>query len=387
MKMIKRRKSVSCISLQKHGNICKTTQYVNYESAEKCIYTAPMADSSAKRDGSKRKGFMCRAILLAALIICTLLLGGCQEKGQTYAWVLATASPEDTVTQLYAEKFAEEVNRLSDGEMSVEVYANSSLGGDTELLESVMCGDIPFVVQNTAPQVSYLPRLCLFDLPCVFSDITELHKVLDNDVFMEKVREIYAEKGIDLLGMSDQNFRVMTSNVNIEKLADFSGVKIRTMENSYHMAFWNAIGANPTPMAFSEVYIGLQQNTIDAQENPYEVVVSNKFYEQQDYVVQTNHLPHLLTLITNQDFMADLSEDQQAIIREAAATAGDYSREQALERANDRIAICEEGGAEIVELSDELRDQMREASTDLYEQIRAAVGDDELYEMYVGNEK
>ena len=356
MKMSKRSETVSYISLRNRKNKFETAQHI------------------------------CRAFALVALISCTLLLGGCQEKGQTYAWVLATASPEDTVTQLYAEKFAEEVNRLSDGEMNIEVYANSSLGGDTELLESVMCGDIPFVVQNTAPQVSYLPRLCLFDLPCVFSDITELHKVLDNEAFMEKVRAIYAEKGIDLLGMSDQNFRVMTSNVNIEKLADFSGVKIRTMENSYHMAFWNAIGANPTPMAFSEVYIGLQQNTIDAQENPYEVVVSNKFYEQQDYVVQTNHLPHLLTLITNQDFMADLSEDQQAIIREAAATAGDYSREQALERANDRIAICEEGGAEIIELSDELRAQMRDASADLYEQIRQAVGDDELYRMYTGTD-
>ncbi len=309
---------------------------------------------------------------------------GCQEKGQTYAWVLATASPEDTVTQIYAEKFAEEVNRLSDGELSIEVYANSSLGGDTELLESVMCGDIPFVVQNTAPQVSYLPRLCLFDLPCVFGEITELHKVLDNEEFMEKINEIYAEKGIALLGMSDQNFRVMTSNKNIEKLSDFSGVKIRTMENSYHMAFWSAIGANPTPMAFSEVYIGLQQNTIDAQENPYEVVVSNKFYEQQDYVVQTNHLPHLLSLITNQEFLQNLPQEQQDIIAEAASIARDYSREQALSRANDRIAICEEGGAQIVELSDELREQMREASADLYEDIRKVVADDELYSMYIG---
>lgn len=326
-----------------------------------------------------------RGLLVSALLLSCLSLTGCEEKGQTYAWVLATASPEDTVTQLYAVKFAEEVNRLSGGDMNIEVYANSSLGGDTELLESVMCGDIPFVVQNTAPQVSYLPRLCLFDLPCVFGEITELHTVLDNEAFMEKINAIYEEKGVALLGMSDQNFRVMTSNVPVETLEDFSGIKIRTMENSYHMAFWSAIGANPTPMAFSEVYIGLQQHTIDAQENPYEVVVSNKFYEQQDYVVQTNHLPHLLSLITNQEFLEGLSEDQQAIIHEAAAIARDYSREQALSRANDRIAICEEGGATIVELSDELRAQMREASADLYETIRQAVGDDELYEMYTSS--
>ena len=178
-----------------------------------------------------------RGLLVSALLLSCLSLTGCEEKGQTYAWVLATASPEDTVTQFYAVKFAEEVNRLSGGDMNIEVYANSSLGGDTELLESVMCGDIPFVVQNTAPQVSYLPRLCLFDLPCVFGEITELHTVLDNEVFMEKINAIYEEKGVALLGMSDQNFRVMTSNVPVETLEDFSGIKIRTMENSYHMAF------------------------------------------------------------------------------------------------------------------------------------------------------
>ena len=313
-----------------------------------------------------------------------MFLSGCEGNGQTYAWVLATASPEDTVTQIYAEKFAEEVERLSDCEMRINVYANSSLGGDTELLESCMCGDIPFVVQNTAPQVSYLPRLCLFDLPCVFGDITELHAVLDQEEFMDKINAIYSEKGIELLAMSDQNFRVMTSNKNIESLSDFSGIKIRTMENSYHMEFWRAIGANPTPMAFSEVYIGLQQNTIDAQENPYEVIVSNKFYEQQDYVVQTNHLPHLLSLVTNQEFLESLPQEQQDIIHEAAEIACDYAREQAQERASERIQVCEEGGATIVEVSDELRTQMKDASEDLYEKIRTAVGDDELFYTYIG---
>ena len=324
-------------------------------------------------------------ILTVCIAVTFMAFGaGCSESEQTYAWILATASPEDTVTQLYAEKFAEEVYRLSDGEMEIEIYSNSSLGGDTELLESVMCGDIPFVVQNTAPQVSYFPRLCLFDLPCVFDNLDDLHEVLDNEEFMEKINEIYAEKGVTLLGMSDQNYRVMTSNVKVESLEDFSGIKIRTMENSYHMAFWKAIGANPTPMSFSEVYIGLQQNTIDAQENPYEVIVSNKFYEQQKYVIQTNHLPHLLSLITNSEFLEGLTEEQQEIIAEAAATACEYAREQAAERVEERIATCEENGCEVVEISDELWEDMREASADLYEEIRQVVDDDELYYMYVG---
>jgi tripartite ATP-independent transporter DctP family solute receptor len=327
------------------------------------------------------------ACVLSALLLagCCLALSGCGgETGQTYAWVLATASPADTVTGLYAEKFAEMVEELSGGELKIQVYHNSALGGDTELIESCQCGDIPFVVQNTAPEVSYMPRLCLFDAPCVFSNLDELHAVLDNEEFMEKINQIYADGGFRLLGMADQNFRVMSANKEITQMSDFSGIKIRTMENSYHMAFWSAIGANPTPMAFSELFVGLEQHTVDAQENPYEVIVSNGFYEVQDYVIETNHLPHLLALITNEDFYNDLPDDQKAIIDEAAQIAKDYAREQAVARADDRIATIEENGCQVVEISQELREEMREASADLYEEIRQAVGDDELFYTYMG---
>jgi tripartite ATP-independent transporter DctP family solute receptor len=325
-------------------------------------------------------------LMSVALVAGTVLsLSSCDgETGQTYAWVLATASPADTVTGLYAEKFAEMVEELSDGELKIQVYHNSALGGDTELIESCQCGDIPFVVQNTAPEVSYMPRLCLFDAPCVFSNLDELHAVLDNEEFMEKINQIYADGGFRLLGMADQNFRVMSSNKQITQMSDFSGIKIRTMENSYHMAFWSDLGANPTPMAFSELFVGLEQHTVDAQENPYEVIVSNGFYEVQDYVIETNHLPHLLALITNEDFYNDLPEDQKAIIDEAAQIAKDYAREQAIARADDRIATIEENGCQVVEISEELREEMREASADLYEEIRQAVGDDELFYTYIG---
>ncbi len=326
------------------------------------------------------------AVLLAFSLITMFALAACgTEEQQEYAWVLATASPDDTVTGLFAEKFAEEVNTLSGGEMRIQVYHNSTLGGDTELFESVQTGDIPFVVQNTAPEVSYLPRLALFDLPCVFSNLDELHAVLDDDVFMEKTNAIYQAGGFRLLAMADQNFRVMTTNRKIESMSDFKGIKIRTMENSNHMAFWSAIGTNPTPMAFAELYVGLEQNTVDAQENPYEVICSNKFYEVQKYVVETNHLPHLLALVTNDEFYNNLTAEEQAIIDEAASNAENFAREQAIARADSRIKEIEDNGGQIIPVSDELRSEMRSASANLYEQIRKIVGDDELFEAYCGD--
>ena len=326
-----------------------------------------------------------RVLLLTVLsLLLSLCLTSCADESHHMAWVLAHSSSEDTVTQLYSEKFAEEVERLSNGEMKIQVYSNSALGGDTELLESCEVGDIPFVVQTTAPQVSYLPKLALFDLPCVYSDIKDVQAVFDNPDFESKINDIYLSGGFRLLGMADQNFRVMSSNVKVEKLSDFKGIKIRTMENANHIAFWKALGAAPTPMTFSEVYIGLSQGTIDAQENPYEVIVSSKLYEQQKYAIQTNHLPHLISLIVSEDFFQKLTPEQQAIVQEAADNAKAYAREQAEERAENRIQIMEENGCEIVPLSDELLEEMRESAAPVYESIRKSVNDDALYNAYVG---
>ena len=325
-------------------------------------------------------GFLAGAVLFAS---------GCgnkdtqdQAKVQRYAWPLGSSSPEDTVTQIYAEKFAEEVERLSGGTMLISVYPNSVLGGDRELLESCKEGDIPFVVQNTAPQVTFMPDVAVFDMPAVFETIDEVREHVDNPDFLSMMQQVYGDAGYVLLGYADQGFRVMTTNRNVQSISDFKGQKIRTMENSYHLAFWKAIGANPTPMSFSEVYIGLQQHTIDAQENPYEVIVSNNLYEQQDYVVETNHLPHLISLIVNDDFFKALPEDEQEIMTEAAKIATEYAREQSDARIADKIAKIEESGTKILTLDGQTRADIREASQSVYESIKENI-DPAIYNAYM----
>ena len=316
----------------------------------------------------------------------SIALTGCgtssEDEVQRYSWPLATASPEDTVTQIFAEKFAEEVADLSDGKMKIQVYANSTLGGDRDLLETCSDGDIPFVVQNTAPQVSFMSDLAVFDLPCVFDSLDDCRKKIDDPEFYSLISDVYTDGGYHLLGMADQGFRVMSTNKPVNSFADFKGQKIRTMENSYHLAFWKALGANPTPMSFSEVYIGLQQHTIDAQENPYEVIVSNNLYEQQDYVVETNHLPHLISLIVSDEFFQDLPEDKQAILVEAAEIAKEEARQASDDRIADKIKVIEDSGTQIVTLSDELRAEIREVVQPVYDEIEKNV-DKKLYNAYM----
>lgn len=136
---------------------------------------------------TKKKKLFRKVTALAAVIALGASLAGCGSSGeettQRYSWPLATASPEDTVTQIFAEKFAEEISELSDGRMKIQVYANSTLGGDRDLLETCADGDIPFVVQNTAPQVSFMGDLAVFDLPCVFDSLDECREKIDNPEF------------------------------------------------------------------------------------------------------------------------------------------------------------------------------------------------------------
>ena len=132
-----------------------------------------------------------------------------------------------------------------------------------------------------------------------------------------------------------------------------------------------------------EVYIGLQQHTIDAQENPYEVIVSNRLYEQQDYIVETNHVPHLISLVVSESFFEELPEEDRQILIEAEAIAKEYAREQSDQRIDDRIQTIKDSGTQIITLDEAVREQMIRASEPVYEQIRAVVAP-EIYTLYTG---
>ncbi len=318
---------------------------------------------------------MAAVFLIAALFLTT---PGRVDAGEemTFAWPICVDSPEDAVTFIMAKRFGDEIIRLSGNRLKAKVYPNAMLGGDRELLESVESGDIPFVVQTTAPQIDFIPETAIFNLPSAFADIPQLRGTVNDPDFRKVFNAMYEAHGYKLLGVGDQGFRVMTSNRPVHKMEDFAGQKIRTMENVYHIAFWRSIGASPTPMNFGEVYIGLQQGTIDAQENPYETTVAARLYEQQKYVIETNHVPHLLTLIASKRFYDNLPNEDRAIIDEAARIASAFAYEQADARLDGRLKIITDSGTEIIKIGPELYKQIFDASQPVYDMIRQAVGDE-----------
>lgn len=295
--------------------------------------------------------------------------------GENITLYAACDSGADTVTAKFMRDFAKRVEEKSGGKIKVETYSDSQVGGDSEIFEACQGGNISFVFQATSPQVSFIPEAAVLDAPMAFDNIEIARKVLDGELF-EKLKKYYSEKGVELIGIADQGFRETTSNKRIEKLSDFKGLKIRTMENPYHIKFWKALGANPTPMSYSEVYIGLQQGTIDAQENPLEAIIVPRFYEQQDYLVNTNHFIHPVTCIASSKVMDSLAEEEKKIVYEVAEESKIWARNTTNNQLDDRLEVIKESGTEIINLDKKTVDDMKKASEFVWTDIENNLGSD-----------
>lgn len=269
---------------------------------------------------------------------------------------------------------ADLITERTDGRITVTCYPDSQLGSDSELVEGVQLGSITMVIGNTAPQVTFVPDLALFDLPNTYVDITQAQTVLSD--FTEKMIPSFDNTGLHLCQIFPTVFRYMSCSQAIDSIDDFSGIQIRTMTNPYHMAYWNSLGATATPLDFSELYIGLQQGLVDAQENPLDIFLSSKFYEQQDYVINTKHNVFVATLLMNQDTWDSLPSDLQEILNECFVEIGQYGTQlgQTAEEAN--LQAVRDTGVTIIDLDDTTLSQMREKAQPVYDMIREDVGAD-----------
>ena len=295
--------------------------------------------------------------ILFFLTACFFLFSSCAHKEEKRLFSLSLDNTKDSVTYLYAEEFARLVSEMSDT-MEIRIYPGAVLGNDRESIESLQIGDINFVVQNTAPQVAFVPEAAIFDLFMLYEDIDTVRRVMDGR-FFDAISPYYEAKRIKVLGFADQHFRELTSNREIRSPEDFVGLKIRTMASPYHIRFWREVGANPTPMNWGEVYIALGQKTIDAQENPYESIVASRVYEQQKYVIETHHVPHLVSLIMNADTYDHLTDEEKRVITEAAKRATEKARRDADERLALKRKVVEDAGLTILKPSEEMFRAMR----------------------------
>lgn len=290
-----------------------------------------------------------------------------------YAFTIGTSATASSIIGQTAQYFAKLVGEKSGGAITVQCYTDAQLGSDSELVEGVQMGTITMVIGSTAPQTSFVPALALFDIPQVYDSIETAYAVVP--IFKSELANSFSDTQLHLGSLFATVFRWMSCNKELDSMDDFRGVKIRTMENPYHMGYWNSLGCTATPLAFSELYMGLQQGVVDAQENPLDIFMSSNFYEVQDYVILTKHIAFTASILMNESAYASLPAEHQAIMDECFALAEEYAQSYALQVETENLEKIEAQSIQLVELDDGVYAQMKQSAAGVETAIRGAVGD------------
>lgn len=318
-------------------------------------------------------------VLLA--VTCLSVVAGCGDsekkdtasKGDAIEINIGHGGAESTAQQVGALALKKYVEEKSNGKMKVNIYPNNSMGNDDELCQMVQSGNIQMALANSII-VNYVPDAVIYDLFYNFDNIDQVKKKYMQDPnFLKVMREKYKAAGFYLGGYSVHGFRVTTANKPIYSPADLQGLTFRVMQNDYHIQAWKAMGATPTPFSFSELYTALQQKTVDAQENPIELIYSQKFYEQQKYITLTNHLQQVQQWLVNQNFYDGLSEDNKKILDGGIKAACDAATTYALDNEAKWTKEIEGYGTKVVSLTPEQRKVFKDAVKPEWDNIKAHV--------------
>ncbi|SFU45446.1 TRAP transporter substrate-binding protein [Halomonas korlensis] len=271
-------------------------------------------------------------------------------------------------------KFGEELERLSEGRLSIEPHYDNALGAEREVVEGMGFGIIDAGISSTGPMGGFVDEFMLFDLPYVFENHEHAYAFLDSE-HGEQLAQL-AEEGMNVkfLAWMENGFRHNTNSVRpIEKPSDLEGINHRTQESRVQVDTWEALGANATPMAWTEVYTALQQGVMDSQENPLATIYDVNFYEVQDYLNMTQHVYSPAPLMMSLDLFNSFSEEDQEIILEAAQIALPVQREASQELEARYLVQLEELGMTVTHPDLE---PFREAVRPVLEEWSSVVGED-----------
>ncbi|WP_337996084.1 TRAP transporter substrate-binding protein [Oleispirillum naphthae] len=276
--------------------------------------------------------------------------------------------------------FADIVEKKTAGRIKVQVFPNSQLGDERDMAEGAQMGTVDMVIIGGIMGNFYKP-IQLFEIPYFFKDIKHVRKVIYGPIGEKIKQDVFEKSGLVSLEFWERCPRVLSSNKPVNTIDDIQGLKLRTPEIPATVAAWKAMGANPTPMPWAEVYTALQQKIIDAQENPLATIASAKVEEVQTHIALTNHVFGTPQHIMSGKTWAKLSPADRKIIKEAAKEAREYQNKLAWEDDAKTKAAFEKKG--IVFTEPDLKGFQERAQTihagfakkygqDLYDQVQAA---------------
>ncbi len=280
-----------------------------------------------------------------ALLLAGVTLSGMTQAQETlkFAHVYEASTPY----QKWALWAADEIEKRTDGRYTVEVYPASSLGKEADINEALSLGTIDLIYTgNQFAARSYGP-IGIAGAPYMFRDFDHWQAYADSDLFKEIAKGYQDATGNVPLAMNYYGKRHVTSNKPINTPEDMKGLKIRTPNAPLYMLFPEAVGANPTPIAFAEVYLALQQGVVDAQENPLLTIQAKKFYEVQDNINLTGHITDSLITIAGGPLWNGLSDEDKQIFRDVYQEAGEKITQDVRQSEEDLVAWFEDQGISV----------------------------------------
>lgn len=272
--------------------------------------------------------------------------------------------------------FAEAVEKASGGKMRVRAIGAAALGPDTQMQQALVGGAQEMMVGSTATLVGITKEMALWDTPFLINNVREADALLDGPVG-QKVMAKLPEKGLVGLVYWENGFRNLTNSKRpVTKAEDLDGIKLRVMQNNVFLDSFRSLGANAVPLPFSELFSALETKTVDGQENPYNTILSSKFYEVQKYLSVTNHVYSPWIVLVSKKWWDTLSPAEQKILKDAAVASRDFERKDTREEAGRALAELKAKGMQVNELSPAEAARMRDKLTRVNASIAANVGMD-----------
>ena len=286
----------------------------------------------------------------------------------------ATQNPKGHPIVMGMEKFTEIVTTKSGGRIKVNLFPGGVLGGDAPNISALQGGTLEMVSMNAGILASQQKEFAVFDFPFMFATPQEADAVVDGP-FGKMMFAKLDEKGIHGLAYWELGFRNITNSKRpIVKVEDIAGLKLRVIPNAINVDWVSALGANPTPMAFPEVYAAMEQKAIDGHENPFTVINANKLYEVQKYLAVTNHQYNPQAVIISKKFWDTLSNDEKKILTDAAVEAAKYQRQVSREQAGVALESLKKNGMQVTEFNAAEMAKFRDKMKPVIDKHSAIVG-------------
>ena len=343
-----------------------------------------------------KKKWICGLLAAAMMLSLTACSGGTTSNAGSNADASGSELPEmtfsightgteDSWNHAMCLRIKEKLEEYSGGKITVNIFPNGQMGSDSEMILSVIQGDMTMQCTNTASVTNTVADCGVADLPFLFDNVEDIRTALSDETFDSLLKEKFVEQNLELLVVADQGFRCITTNREIKSPEDLAGMQMRVQDNPNHIEFWTDATLAPTPLAFSELYLSLQQGLLEAQENPYRTTVASKFYEVQKYVTNSNHVPQCNVIFIGKSTFDALPAEYQEMIMRVSEELLPYSQQVADESNADDLQFLQEQGMTFIDFDqiDGMREFLRDATLDkAIERMKESI-DPELLDAYL----